>query len=95
MHCTSKANVSHNFIDKLKDGFIYSIKAFNVIPNKDDYRVLKDCNFMIEFDGSTIVRKVADKPDGFVRHPFQLVPFEEIESNDNIFLYGKVMVVHF
>lgn len=95
MHCTTKANVSHNFVDKLKDGLIYSIKDFSVIENRDEYRVLKDCACMIEFVGATSVRKSADKADGFVRHPFQLVPFEKLEPTGNKFLIGKVMDVQY
>ncbi|KAL6515395.1 Replication factor A protein 1 [Orobanche minor] len=93
MHCTSKGNVSHNFFDKLKDGVIYSIKDFTVIENKDEYRVLKDSAYMIEFDGATTVRKAAVKPDGFVRHPFQLVAFESLKPTDNKCLIGKMLLV--
>ena len=93
MHCTTKASISHNFVDKLKDGLIYSIKDFSVMENKDEYRVLKDSAFMIEFHGSTSVRKAAVKADGFVRHPFQLVPFDKLEPTGNKFLIGKVMIV--
>lgn len=89
MHCTTKASVSHNFVDKLKDGMIYLIKDFTVIANKDEYRVLKDSAWMIEFDGSTTVRKAAVKPDGFVRHPFELVAFENLQATENKFLIGK------
>ena len=93
MHCTTKASVSHNFVEKLKDGFIYSIKDFSVMENKNEYRVLKDSAFMIEFHGSTSVRRASVKADGFVRHPFQLVPFDKLEPTGNRFLIGEFMIV--
>ncbi|KAL6525939.1 hypothetical protein OROHE_015463 [Orobanche hederae] len=46
IHCTAKGTISHNFI-RLKEGGIYSIKNFVVLPNKDEYRIRKDDNFML------------------------------------------------
>ncbi|GKB88698.1 reverse transcriptase domain-containing protein [Tanacetum coccineum] len=70
IHCSAKATVSHNFL-RLK-GSIYSIKKIDVKPNKDEYRLLKNDVYMLEFDGSTTIRKASVKADGFVRYPFQL-----------------------
>lgn len=41
MHCMIKCNISHNFVDKLQEGIVYSIKGFTVQPNKDEYWIIK------------------------------------------------------
>ncbi|GKD44727.1 hypothetical protein Tco_1269372 [Tanacetum coccineum] len=62
IHCSAKASVSHNFL-RLKEGGIYSVKIFAVKPNKDEYRILKNDAYMLEFDGSTTIRKSLVKAD--------------------------------
>ncbi|GKF00602.1 reverse transcriptase domain-containing protein, partial [Tanacetum coccineum] len=69
IHCSAKASVSHNFL-RLKEGGIYSVKNFAVKPNKDEYRILKNDAYMLEFHGSKTIRKASVKADGFVRYPF-------------------------
>ncbi|GJV66229.1 hypothetical protein Tco_1477057 [Tanacetum coccineum] len=64
MHCTARGNISHNFLH-LKEGVVYSVKNFIVLPNKDEFRVLRYAEFMLEFDGDTIVWKSFVKSDGF------------------------------
>nr|GEX45136.1 hypothetical protein [Tanacetum cinerariifolium] len=64
-------------------------KFFTVKPNKEEYRVIKDDNFMLEFDGSTTFRKVSMKADGFVRYPLKLVDLDAIEPADNKYLIGR------
>nr|GEV07796.1 hypothetical protein [Tanacetum cinerariifolium] len=78
----SWASVAHNFL-RLKEGGIYSVKIFVVKPNKDEYRVIKDDNFMLEYDCSTTFKRVFVKADGFVRYPLNLVDFDAIEPADN------------
>lgn len=95
MHCTARCNISHNFVDRLKEGIIYSIKDFTVLPNKDEYRIMKDDAYMIEFDGATTVRKASVKADGFVRHPFQLIDFDNLEPTYNNYLIGKVISIQY
>nr|GEX49460.1 hypothetical protein [Tanacetum cinerariifolium] len=85
IHCSSKATVSHNFL-RLKEGGIYYVKNFSVKPNKDEYRIIKNDAYMLEFDGSTTIRKASMKADGFLRYPFQLQDFDGIESSDNKYL---------
>ncbi|GKE13440.1 hypothetical protein Tco_1416991 [Tanacetum coccineum] len=77
IHCSAKATVSHNFL-RLKEGSIYSVKNFAVKPNKEEYRILKNDAYMLEFDGSTTIRKASVKADGFVRYPFQLQDFDDV-----------------
>nr|GEW91680.1 hypothetical protein [Tanacetum cinerariifolium] len=50
IHCTTKSNVAHNFL-RLKEGGIYTVKNFVVLPNKDEFRIFKPHMFMLEFDG--------------------------------------------
>ncbi|GJY27531.1 reverse transcriptase domain, reverse transcriptase zinc-binding domain protein, partial [Tanacetum coccineum] len=53
MHGTARASVAHNFL-RLKEGGIYCVKNFAVQPNKDEFGIIKNANFMVEFDGETI-----------------------------------------
>ncbi|GJR61402.1 hypothetical protein Tco_1503564 [Tanacetum coccineum] len=73
-------------VSDAKEGSIYSVKIFAVKPNKDEYRILKNDAYMLEFDGSTTIRKASVKADGFVRYPFQLQDFDGIELSDNKYL---------
>ncbi|GJX91465.1 hypothetical protein Tco_0344791 [Tanacetum coccineum] len=61
-------------------------KKIAMKPNKEEYRVIKDDNFMLEFDGSMTFRKVYVKADGFVRYPLKLVDLDAIEPADNKYL---------
>nr|GEV34349.1 hypothetical protein [Tanacetum cinerariifolium] len=83
--CRIKAIVSYNFL-RLKDRGIYSVKIFVVKPNKDEYRILKNDAYMLEFDGSTTIRKASVKAYGFVTYPFQLQDFDGIDLSDNMYL---------
>ncbi|KAL6542407.1 hypothetical protein OROMI_024009 [Orobanche minor] len=89
MHCTAKSNTAHNFVDKLKEGIIYYINDFTVLSNKEDYRIMKDSAYMIEFDGATSMRRSSVKPDGFVRHPFDLNDFDNLQPTNNKFLIAN------
>ncbi|GKC49432.1 hypothetical protein Tco_1072177 [Tanacetum coccineum] len=60
------SNVIWHFLLVLKEGGIYSVKIIAVKPNKDEYWILKNDAYMLEFDGSTTIRKVLVKADGFV-----------------------------
>ncbi|GKD91255.1 DNA helicase PIF1, ATP-dependent [Tanacetum coccineum] len=66
IHCSAKSSMAHNFL-RMKEGGIYSVKNFVVIPNKDEFRIFRRDRFMIEFDGETSARKVSADPHGFLR----------------------------
>ncbi|GJS05280.1 outer membrane protein porin [Tanacetum coccineum] len=85
MHAIARNSIAHNVI-KLKEGGIYSVNFFAVQPNKDEFQVLKNATFMFELDGSTTIRKVFVKPDGFIRFPFEMVDFEHLETTNNKYL---------
>nr|GEX75397.1 hypothetical protein [Tanacetum cinerariifolium] len=89
IYCSAKVIMSHNFL-RLKERGIYSVKNFAVKPNKDEYRILKNDAYMIEFYRSTTIRKALVKANGFVRYPFQLQDFDGIKSSDNKYLIDKV-----
>ncbi|KAL6535830.1 hypothetical protein OROHE_012674 [Orobanche hederae] len=82
-HCTAKSNTSHNFSDRLKEGIIYTINDFAVLPNIEDYQIKKESAYMIEFHGGTTVRRSSVKADGFVRHPFDLINFDDLQVTNN------------
>ncbi|GKB20040.1 reverse transcriptase domain-containing protein [Tanacetum coccineum] len=66
MHCTTRGSITHNFL-RLKEGAIYSVKNLAVQPNKDDFRVMRYADFMLEFNGATTVCKAFVKYEGFIR----------------------------
>ncbi|GJV52269.1 replication protein A 70 kDa DNA-binding subunit C-like protein [Tanacetum coccineum] len=45
--------------------------------------------FMLEFDGSTTIRKVSANSVSFVRYTFQLVDFDDIELINNKYMIGQ------
>nr|GEV01688.1 putative zinc finger, CCHC-type [Tanacetum cinerariifolium] len=69
-----------------KEGGIYSIKNFAVHHNKNDFRIVKHDTFMLEFDGSTTIRKTHASDVGFLRYPFQLVAYDHIEPTNNKYM---------
>ncbi|GJW41115.1 replication protein A 70 kDa DNA-binding subunit C-like protein [Tanacetum coccineum] len=82
---TAKATILHNFL-RLKEGGIFLIKNFAILPNTDEFRVFRHDMFMLEFDGSTTIRKVSTNSVGFVRYTFQLVDFADIELTNNKYM---------
>ncbi|XP_071740457.1 uncharacterized protein [Rutidosis leptorrhynchoides] len=77
---TAKSNVAHHFISRLKDGFVYLLTNFDVISNRDDYRILKDNALMIELNGSTLLRKQPTTDTSpFIRHPFNCIQIEDLQ----------------
>ncbi|GJZ27765.1 replication protein A 70 kDa DNA-binding subunit C-like protein [Tanacetum coccineum] len=92
IHCTAKATIAHNFL-RLKEGGIFLIKNFVVLPNKDEFRVFRHDMFMLEFDGSTTIRKVSANSVGFVRYTFQLVDFDDIELTNNKYMIGAFLMI--
>lgn len=89
MHCTARSNIAHLFVDKLQEGRVYFIGNFKVRPNKDEYRIVKDNDYMIELEGSTYVTKATADVDGFLRYPFQFVEFENLQPMNKIYVIGK------
>ncbi|KAL6513881.1 hypothetical protein OROHE_019337 [Orobanche hederae] len=90
MHCTAKSKTSHIFVDRLKEGIIYTINDFAVLPNTEDYRIKKESAYIIEFHGGTTVRRSPVKADGFVRHPFDLIDFDDLHVSNNKYLIDVV-----
>ena len=88
IHCTARATVAHNFL-RLKEGGVYSVKNFVVMQNREDYRIRKDDKFMLEFDGSTTIRRSLVISEGFVRYPLQLVDFDHMQPTENKYLIGN------
>ncbi|GJW24304.1 hypothetical protein Tco_0038115 [Tanacetum coccineum] len=88
IHSTAKARIEHNFL-RIKEGDIYLINKFMVLPNKDGYWIFKHDKIMLEFDGETTVRKVFVNGLGFLRYPFQLIDFDRIEPANNKYLIGS------
>nr|GEZ57281.1 hypothetical protein [Tanacetum cinerariifolium] len=79
--------MAHNFL-RLKEGGIYAVKSFVVLPNKDEFQIFKQHMFMLEFDGETTARKVSVDPHGYLRYPFQLMDFNNVSH-----IFIKVMVI--
>ncbi|GJS99240.1 reverse transcriptase domain-containing protein [Tanacetum coccineum] len=82
---TQRGNIAQNFM-RLKEGAIYSVKNFTVLPNKDEFCVMRFVDFMLKFVGDTTVRTSFVKSDGFTRYPFQLVEIHALEPTNNKYL---------
>ncbi|KAL6542499.1 hypothetical protein OROMI_024101 [Orobanche minor] len=65
------------------DFLIYDGKG-NTSP--EDYRIKKESAYMIGFHGGTTVRRSSVKADGFVRHPFDLIDFDDLQVTNNKYL---------
>ncbi|GJT60865.1 reverse transcriptase domain-containing protein [Tanacetum coccineum] len=89
MHCTTRGNITHNFL-RLKEGVVYSVKNFTVLPNKDEFHVMRYADFMLEVDGDTTVQKSFVMFDGFTRYTFQLVEIDALEPTNNKYLIDVV-----
>ncbi|GKC16451.1 reverse transcriptase domain-containing protein [Tanacetum coccineum] len=85
IHCIARGNIAYNFL-RLKEGVVYSVKNFTVLPNKDEFRVMRYADFMLEFDGDTTVQKSFVKSDGFTGYPFQLVEINALEPTNDKYL---------
>ncbi|GJZ68750.1 replication protein A 70 kDa DNA-binding subunit C-like protein [Tanacetum coccineum] len=68
------------------DFVVSDSKNFAVRPNKDEFWVFRHDMFMLEFDGSTTIRKVSVNSVGFVRYTFELVDFDDIELTNNKYI---------
>nr|GEZ17597.1 hypothetical protein [Tanacetum cinerariifolium] len=73
---------------RLKEGSIYWVKNFLVQVNKEEFRVMRYVDFMLDFDGDTTIRKASVKSEGFNRYPFQFVEINDLEPTNNRFLVG-------
>ncbi|GJW86164.1 reverse transcriptase domain-containing protein [Tanacetum coccineum] len=89
MHCTARGNITHNFL-WLKEGVIYSVKNFTIVPNKDEFCVMRFAELMLEFDGETTVRKSFVKSNGFTCYPFQFVKIDALEPTNNRYLIDRL-----
>nr|GEW67408.1 hypothetical protein [Tanacetum cinerariifolium] len=89
MHYTARGNIAHNFL-LLKEGPVYSVSHFLVQPNKEDFRVMRFADFMLECNGDTRVRKSSVKSEGFNRYPFQFVEIDDLEPTNKKYLIDRL-----
>ncbi|XP_071728284.1 uncharacterized protein [Rutidosis leptorrhynchoides] len=88
---TAKSNVAHHFIPRLKEGSIYLLNHFDVVRNKVEYRTMKDNKLLIQFTGSTFLRKQPAREEAlFVRHPFSCVEMEDMELTSGKYVIDVV-----
>ncbi|XP_071727275.1 replication factor A protein 1-like [Rutidosis leptorrhynchoides] len=86
---TTKNNIAHCFIHRLKEGSVYFLSDFDVVPNKPDYRLLNDNQVMIQLQGSTRLRKQpTNDTRGFIRHPFNCIKFEALTPTNDVVGYA-------
>nr|GEV17554.1 replication protein A 70 kDa DNA-binding subunit C-like [Tanacetum cinerariifolium] len=89
MHYTARGNIAHNFL-LLKEGSVYSVSRFLVQPNKEDFRVMRFADFMLECNGDTRVRKSSVKSEGFNPYPFQFVEIDDLEPTNKKYLIDRL-----
>ena len=90
MHCTAMSKRIRSFVNRLKEGNIYTINHFAVIPNTEEYPIIGNSAYIIHFHGHITARRSSVKSDGFVRHPFDLLPFDDLQDMDETYLIGNV-----
>jgi hypothetical protein len=88
MHCVAKNKIAHRFVDKLQEGGLYVLRDFVVVPNTENFRVIKDASHIIQLQWSTSVRKVTDDATKFNRYPFEFVAFDDLQPTDNKYFVG-------
>ncbi|XP_071728493.1 uncharacterized protein [Rutidosis leptorrhynchoides] len=91
IQCTAKNNIAHCYIPRLIEGSVYLIGNFQVIRNKEEYRVLKDNPLMIELHGPTYLRRqVGNDNVGFIHHPYSCIDFEDLEVTGGKYLVDVI-----
>ncbi|XP_071688220.1 uncharacterized protein [Rutidosis leptorrhynchoides] len=83
----AKNNISHHFITLLKEGCVYLLKHFEVIPNREEYRILKDNKMMIQLQGATYLKKhTITATSTFIWHLFDCIEIEDLVPTDDKYL---------
>nr|GEW84972.1 hypothetical protein [Tanacetum cinerariifolium] len=84
---TTKASPkSQLYLDDLEIG----VTGFMFVMNKDEFHILMNAPFIVEFDGETSVHKASVKSNGFIRYPFELVDLENLEVTNNKYLIDVI-----
>ncbi|GKC06887.1 hypothetical protein Tco_0998497 [Tanacetum coccineum] len=79
--------------EKIEEGGVVSMRSIT-LQKKDEYRIMKDNAYLIELNGSTSVRKATTNVGCFVRHPFHLMEFEDIQPTEKIDVIGMWANLH-
>nr|GEV19731.1 hypothetical protein [Tanacetum cinerariifolium] len=87
--CLTQGSIAHNLL-RLKEGSVYLVKNFTVVPNKDEFHVIRFTDVMLEFKGETTTRKAFLKSKGFTHYPFQFAEIDELEPTKNKYLIDVV-----
>ncbi|XP_071727957.1 uncharacterized protein [Rutidosis leptorrhynchoides] len=88
---TAKHNIAHHFITRLKEGSVYLLKDFEVVANRDEYRILRANNVIIQLQGSTYLdRQAIAVTDGYIRHPFDCIEIEDLVPTERKYLIDVV-----
>jgi hypothetical protein len=56
---------------------------------------MKDNTYIIELQGNTIVGKTSEDMEGFVRHPFELYAFQDLEPTDSQYFVGINLLLRY
>jgi hypothetical protein len=91
-HCTANTTIAYNF-QRLEKGVLFAIEDFVVRANKEEYRVRKNNNFKLEFDGKAHLRKTSILYDQYVRYPLEKVHIENMKPTRNKSLIGKFVLI--
>ncbi|XP_071738717.1 replication protein A 70 kDa DNA-binding subunit E-like [Rutidosis leptorrhynchoides] len=88
---TAKHNIAHHFITRLKEGSVYLLKDFEVVANRDEYRILRANNVIIQLQGATYFeRQTIAVTDGYIRHPFDCIEIEDLVLTEGKYLIDVV-----
>ncbi|KAK9756946.1 hypothetical protein RND81_01G131900 [Saponaria officinalis] len=77
---------------KLVEGKIYVFKNFEVLPNKQEYRIVSDSKIMISLQFDTFV-KVVNEESTIPKHRFDFVPFHNLDNRrDNFSVLSGMLI---
>ncbi|XP_074290962.1 replication protein A 70 kDa DNA-binding subunit D-like [Silene latifolia] len=96
VHASLRGEAAPKLRQKLVEGKIYIMKNFEVVPNKDEYRVVSDSKIMLNFQFDTFVKMVNEGENIIPKHRFDFMPFDLFDQRRNNFtvlsdIFGRIV----
>ncbi|KAK9048858.1 hypothetical protein SSX86_032175 [Deinandra increscens subsp. villosa] len=94
IHARIPSNIRHVFTNTLREGHVYTISRFVVLPYETSYRPLRRDNF-VQFSRDTSVIASSMQSSHFRRYVFELVPFDKLKplAKDDTYLTDVIGIL--
>ncbi|KAK9050845.1 hypothetical protein SSX86_030188 [Deinandra increscens subsp. villosa] len=94
IHARIPSNIRHVFTNTLREGHVYTISRFVVLPYETSYRPLRRDNF-VQFSRGTSVIASSMQSSHFRRYVFELVPFDKLKplAKDDTYLTDVIGIL--